>query len=167
MGADIHPLQASVMAWGENGVEGRAIFNAPAQAQEALSKIDGTEFDSGRTLKATMAPEELNIGPETGGGSSGSGSGTTKRTKSGDHVPPSPTGIIPPPPPFAPPPPPGGLMTFPTGAYHPYGAPTPGIMTPPRYAPVKNEKDNLPCNTLFLGNLGEGVLEDELRAVFG
>lgn len=42
-----------------------------------------------------------------------------------------------------------------------------GVGGPPRYAPVKNEKDNAPCNTLFIGNLGENVVEDELRAVFG
>ena len=150
-------VQASVMAWGENGVEGRAIFRTSSQAQDALGKIDGAEFDSGRVLKAIMAPEELNLGLES----------HTKRTKSGEHIPPSPTGIVPPPPPFAPPPPPGGMMTYPTGAFHPYPGPTTAIMTPPRYAPVKNEKDNLPCNTLFIGNLGEGVAEEELRAVFG
>jgi RNA recognition motif-containing protein len=27
-------------------------------------------------------------------------------------------------------------------------------------------KDNPPCNTLFVGNLGEGVDEAELRSIF-
>lgn len=35
------------------------------------------------------------------------------------------------------------------------------------YAPIKNERDNLPCNTLFIGNLGEHVEESELQSVYG
>ena len=34
------------------------------------------------------------------------------------------------------------------------------------YAAVTNTKDNPPCNTLFIGNLGDGVNETELRGVF-
>ncbi|GAQ87881.1 hypothetical protein KFL_003850020 [Klebsormidium nitens] len=34
------------------------------------------------------------------------------------------------------------------------------------YAPVQNTKDNPPCNTLFVGNLSESVLESELRGLF-
>lgn len=29
-----------------------------------------------------------------------------------------------------------------------------------------NTKDNAPCNTLFIGNLGENVIEEELRGLF-
>ena len=32
---------------------------------------------------------------------------------------------------------------------------------------VSNTKDNPPCNTLFVGNLGDGVSEAELRQLFG
>ncbi|OAY82399.1 RNA-binding protein with multiple splicing 2 [Ananas comosus] len=39
---------------------------------------------------------------------------------------------------------------------YPYG----GYPVPP------NTKDNPPCNTLFIGNLGENVIEDELRSLF-
>ena len=31
---------------------------------------------------------------------------------------------------------------------------------------MQNTKDNPPCNTLFIGNLGEAVNENELRALF-
>jgi RNA recognition motif-containing protein len=31
---------------------------------------------------------------------------------------------------------------------------------------VSNTKDNPPCNTLFVGNLGDGVEESELQALF-
>ena len=32
---------------------------------------------------------------------------------------------------------------------------------------VSNTKDNPPCNTLFVGNLGDTVSEPELRQLFG
>ena len=32
---------------------------------------------------------------------------------------------------------------------------------------VSNTKDNPPCNTLFVGNLGDTVSEAELRQLFG
>lgn len=31
---------------------------------------------------------------------------------------------------------------------------------------LQNTKDNPPCNTLFIGNLGENVNEEELRGLF-
>lgn len=60
-------------------------------------------------------------------------------------------------------PPVGGLMPV------PMASPMPLAAFPPAraYAPVKNEKDNPPINTLFIGNLGENVDEAELLAVFG
>jgi RNA recognition motif-containing protein len=35
------------------------------------------------------------------------------------------------------------------------------------YAPVSNTRDNPPCNTLFVGNLGFDVQEADLQALFG
>lgn len=34
------------------------------------------------------------------------------------------------------------------------------------FAPVTNRFDNAPCNTLFIGNLGDGVDENELQSLF-
>ncbi len=39
-------------------------------------------------------------------------------------------------------------------------------LTQPCGAVVSNTKDNPPCNTLFIGNLGDSVSEAELRSVF-
>nr|CAD1840257.1 unnamed protein product [Ananas comosus var. bracteatus] len=64
---------------------------------------------------------------------------------------------------MAPPPP------YPYGGYPvpPVAIPAPAPVPPPSgYAPVQNTKDNPPCNTLFIGNLGENVIEDELRSLF-
>ena len=180
------------MLWGEHGIEGRAIFTTPSDAKAAINKIDSVEFESGRVLKCTMASEELDIGQDF----TPTPVHMTKRSKSAEGLnPTTPTGMVPPPPPFGPPPPPppgaagggggagggagsvggggGGMVPFPS-PFPGYPGTTP-VSSPamlaagptPRYAPVKNEKDNPPCNTLFIGNLGENVVEDELRAVFG
>ncbi|GLU17455.1 hypothetical protein SLE2022_338210 [Rubroshorea leprosula] len=80
--------------------------------------------------------------------------------------------------PFHPPPAPvwgpHGYMA-PTSPYDPYGgypvapvpmpAPAP-VPAPSSYVPVQNIKDNPPCNTLFIGNLGENINEEELRGLF-
>ncbi|KAL8139276.1 hypothetical protein V2J09_005297 [Rumex salicifolius] len=80
---------------------------------------------------------------------------------------------------FHPPPAPAwgphGYMTLPPPPYNPYGGysappvamlpPTP-VPAPSTYVPVQNTKDNPPCNTLFIGNLGESINEDELRGLF-
>ncbi|XP_031376346.1 cell wall integrity protein scw1-like isoform X1 [Punica granatum] len=59
--------------------------------------------------------------------------------------------------------------------YDPYGgnhippipmpAPSP-VPAPVSYLPVQNTKDNPPCNTLFIGKLGENINEEELRGLF-
>ncbi|XP_024030879.1 cell wall integrity protein scw1 isoform X2 [Morus notabilis] len=81
--------------------------------------------------------------------------------------------------PFHPPPPPvwghHGFMAPPPPPYDPYGGypvppmPMPGpapVPAPSSYVPVQNTKDNPPCNTLFIGNLGENINEEELRGLF-
>ncbi|MCO5581211.1 hypothetical protein L7F22_035089 [Adiantum nelumboides] len=45
-------------------------------------------------------------------------------------------------------------------------APVPTALAPSGYAPIQNNKDNPPCNTLFIGNLGESTSETELRGLF-
>ncbi|KAK4802217.1 hypothetical protein SAY86_000420 [Trapa natans] len=68
-----------------------------------------------------------------------------------------------------------GYMTSHPPPYDPYGgyhvppmsmtAPSP-VPAPSSYQPVQNTKDNPPCNTLFIGNLGENINEEELRGLF-
>jgi hypothetical protein len=56
----------------------------------------------------------------------------------------------------------------PYAGYHapPVPMPTPPpIAAPSSYVPVQNIKDNPPCNTLFIGNLGENINEEELRSL--
>lgn len=46
----------------------------------------------------------------------------------------------------------------------PVAAPVPA--GPRAYTSISNTKDNPPCNTLFIGNLGDTVTETELRSIF-
>ena len=43
----------------------------------------------------------------------------------------------------------------------------PAAASPLAYTPVTNTRDNPPCSTLFVGNLGDTVSEAELLALFG
>ncbi|XP_054784793.1 cell wall integrity protein scw1 isoform X1 [Prosopis cineraria] len=78
------------------------------------------------------------------------------------HAPPAPVwgphGYMAPPPPYDPY---GGYPVAPI----PMPAPAP-LPAPSSYVPVQNTKDNPPCNTLFIGNLGENINEEELRGLF-
>ncbi|XP_041000172.1 cell wall integrity protein scw1 [Juglans microcarpa x Juglans regia] len=78
------------------------------------------------------------------------------------HPPPAhiwgPHGFMAPPPPYDPY---GGYPVPPV----PMPAPSP-VPAPNNYVPVQNVKDNPPCNTLFIGNLGENINEEELRGLF-
>ncbi|KAI9084522.1 hypothetical protein K1719_033510 [Acacia pycnantha] len=78
------------------------------------------------------------------------------------HQPPAPVwgphGYMAPPPPYDPY---GGYPVAPI----PMHAPAP-LPSPSSYVPVQNTKDNPPCNTLFIGNLGENINEEELRGLF-
>ena len=48
-----------------------------------------------------------------------------------------------------------------------YQPPPAAVSTGPRaYTSISNTKDNPPCNTLFVGNLGDTVNEAELRGIF-
>ncbi|XP_057967770.1 uncharacterized protein LOC131157548 [Malania oleifera] len=48
----------------------------------------------------------------------------------------------------------------------PMAAPPVPVPAPSSYVPVQNTKDNPPCNTLFIGNLGESINEEELKGLF-
>lgn len=150
------------MNWDNNAPEGRAIFETSIHARDAVLLLDGkVEFDTGKVLSASLANDTLDL----------PGHGQMKRTRTESFpaaVPPvvpqvimtpynavagQTAGMLP----YVPPPP----IAFQTTA-------GPSILSSPRaYAPVKNVKDNPPCNTLFIGNLGDQVDEAELRAVFG
>jgi hypothetical protein len=42
---------------------------------------------------------------------------------------------------------------------------SPMPLRPSNFSPVTNLRDNPPCNTLFIGNLGDNTSEQELRSL--
>jgi hypothetical protein len=40
-------------------------------------------------------------------------------------------------------------------------------LRPASFSPVTNLRDNPPCNTLFIGNLGDNTSEQEIRVLMG
>lgn len=139
--------QASVMISDGVKVAGRAVFDTIAHAGEAVSRIDGALFDSGCVLMAAAAEEDLELELET-----------PRVRGSKENLPPG--AVLASPAPYGPS---GGMLPYPSPFHF---APGPSMMAARSYAPVKNEKDNPPCNTLFIGNLGSDVDEAELQAVF-
>lgn len=154
----------------EEMFEGIVTFETSSDAQEAAARINGIDFDRDTILEAYMGMNGSS--PEKGSGSSSSPvitkqQGTMKehsseamsaKTSLQQPVQSSPGFPIPSSGPSV-----GGLIPMPMASPIPMTA----FPAARAYAPVKNEKDNPPINTLFIGNLGENVDEGELLAVFG
>ncbi|XP_057538771.1 uncharacterized protein LOC130816142 [Amaranthus tricolor] len=156
---------------------GFALFSTPEFAHAAKDALQNVVFDaeSKAVLHTEMAKKNLFV--KRGIVADGNAYDQSKRLRTGGDYSytgyASPSPFHSPPPPvwgphgyMAPPPPPhydayGGYPVAPV----PMPAPTP-TPAPSSYVPVQNTKDNPPCNTLFVGNLGENINEDELRGLF-
>ncbi|PKA52860.1 hypothetical protein AXF42_Ash001841 [Apostasia shenzhenica] len=155
---------------------GFALFSTAQHAVAAKNALQDLVFDAEAksTLHTEMAKKNLFV--KRGVGTDSSSFDQSKRMRTGGDYAhtgyPSPSPFHPPPAPVWAPP---GYMA-PPAPYDPYGgypvtqvaipAPSP-VPAPGVYAPIQNTKDNPPCNTLFVGNLGENVIEEELRGLFG
>ncbi|KAJ4959373.1 hypothetical protein NE237_026484 [Protea cynaroides] len=156
---------------------GFALFSTAQFAMAAKDALQDMVFDaeSNSVLNTEMAKKNLFV--KRGVVTDKSSFDQSKRLRTGGDY--TKTGY-PSPSPFhhAPPAPvwgPQGYMAPPPPPYDPYrGYPVPPVPmptpaplpAPSGYAPVQNMKDNPPCNTLFIGNLGENVIESELRDLF-
>ncbi|RCV30456.1 hypothetical protein SEVIR_6G104300v4 [Setaria viridis] len=154
---------------------GFALFATAHQAVAAKAALQDLVFDAETksALHTEMAKKNLFV--KRGVGTDANAVDQSKRLRTGGDYTHSPYA----PPPFHPPPPAvsmwgtAGYIAAPP-PYNPYAYPVPPVaMTSPSpvpgptaYAPVQNTKDNPPCNTLFIGNLGETVVEEELRSLF-
>ncbi|KAG5016436.1 hypothetical protein JHK82_022094 [Glycine max] len=156
---------------------GFALFSAPHQALTAKDILQDMLFDpdTKSVLHTEMAKKNLFV--KRGIGADAGAFDQSKRLRTaGDYTH---TGYTSPSP-FHPPPPPvwgphGYMAPPPPPPYDPYAGypvapvpmPTPApIAAPSTYVPVQNTKDNPPCNTLFIGNLGENINEEEVRGLF-
>ncbi|GMY38465.1 U1 small nuclear ribonucleoprotein A isoform X1 [Fagus crenata] len=158
---------------------GFALFSAAHLALAAKDALQDMVFDaeSKSVLHTEMAKKNLFV--KRGIVADSSPYDQSKRLRTGGDYThtgyTSPSPFHPPPPPhvwgphgyMAPPPPPppydpyGGYPVPPV----PMPAPTP-VPAPSNFVPVQNAKDNPPCNTLFIGNFGENINEEELRGLF-
>ncbi|KAF3430952.1 hypothetical protein FNV43_RR25682 [Rhamnella rubrinervis] len=156
---------------------GFALFSSAQQALAAKDTLQNMIFDaeSKSVLHTEMAKKNLFV--KRGIVADSSNYDQSKRLRTGgDYTHAGYTS----PSPFHPPPAPvwgapHGYMAPPPPPYDPYGgypvppvpmpAPAP-LPAPSSYVPVQNTKDNPPCNTLFIGNLGENINEEELRGLF-
>ncbi|XP_009384887.2 uncharacterized protein LOC103972311 [Musa acuminata AAA Group] len=156
---------------------GFALFSTAQHAMAAKDALQDLEFDveMKSALHTEMAKKNLFV--KRGVASESSSIDQSKRLRTGGDY--THAGYAAPP--FHPQPTPvwgnpgGYIAPHPPPPYDPYGGyqvPQVAMTTPPplpassRYAPVQNNKDNPPCNTLFIGNLGENVNEEEVRGLF-
>ncbi|KAL3007898.1 hypothetical protein AAZX31_07G003000 [Glycine max] len=159
---------------------GFALFSAPHQALAAKDILQDMLFDpdTKSVLHTEMAKKNLFVKRGIGAADAGGAFDQSKRLRTaGDYTHSgytSPSPFHPPPPPvwgphgyMAPPPPPPPYDPYAGYPVAPVPMPTPApIPAPSTYVPVQNTKDNPPCNTLFIGNLGENINEEEVRGLF-
>ncbi|CAG7889644.1 unnamed protein product [Brassica rapa] len=155
---------------------GFALFSTAQFALAARDALQHLVFDaeSKSVLHAEMAKKNLFVKRGIVGDSNAYDQSKRLRTGGGDC-----THSVYSPSPFHPPPPqvwgpPHGYLSPAAPPYDPYGGyhappvpmpPSAPIAAPSSYVPVQNVKDNPPCNTLFIGNLGENINEEELRSL--
>nr|XP_043617298.1 LOW QUALITY PROTEIN: cell wall integrity protein scw1 [Erigeron canadensis] len=155
---------------------GFALFSSPHFAVAARDALQDLLFDadSNSVLHTEMAKKNLFVKRGiVADPNSASSFDQSKRMRTGGDYTFSP---FHPPPVWAP----HGYMAPPPPPYDPYAGypvsqvpmappplpPPPVVPAPSTYMPVQNTKDNPPCNTLFIGNLGEKINEEELRGIF-
>ncbi|KAK9820013.1 hypothetical protein WJX72_005117 [[Myrmecia] bisecta] len=138
--------EASQMHWKNGQAQGFALFQAGAAARSALDSIHNLVFDEGVVLRCELAHKNMYIKDDP----------AVKRGRHEYNGYPAPAAAGA----YAAPGAPAAAASY----YPPAAAAAPA--GPRGYAPVSNTKDNPPCNTLFIGNLGDTVSEVELRGIF-
>ncbi|KAK9811958.1 hypothetical protein WJX73_003005 [Symbiochloris irregularis] len=140
--------EASQMHWKNGQAQGFALFSNGATARTAIDSSHNLTFDETTTLRCELARKNMYIKDDQ----------AAKRGRYGAEPQAAPyTAYAPNPAPQQP-------------AYYqpsPVAAPAAMPAGPRAYTNVSNTKDNPPCNTLFIGNLGDTVSESELRNIFG
>jgi len=130
--------QASQMNWKQGQAQGFALFDTGATAVAAVNMIAHIQFDEASVLRAEMARKNMFFKDDHG-------PGAAKRPRFAGSFPAS-----------APP----------ATTYVASGATNVQPVQPKGFAEVTNIGDNPPCSTLFVGNLGDDVVEAELHGLF-
>eukprot|EP00882_Tetradesmus_deserticola_P001944 GHRQ01002083.1.p1 GENE.GHRQ01002083.1~~GHRQ01002083.1.p1 ORF type:complete len:353 (+),score=75.41 GHRQ01002083.1:1000-2058(+) len=164
--------EASQMNWKTGGPQGFALFSSAAYARAVVEMLSGLQFDDGVVVRAEMAHKNMFIKPEDP---------SVKRASRGSPTLMGPAAIMAPVatqmsgsslggPPLSPANP--AFLAAAAAAAAATGSPAhmPGMLSPlplrpATFSPVTNLRDNPPCNTLFIGNLGDNTSEQELRTL--
>ncbi|KAI8464985.1 MAG: hypothetical protein J3K34DRAFT_388206 [Monoraphidium minutum] len=172
--------EACQMNWKTGQPQGFALFSSPAAARFAVDLVSGSQFDEAVMLRAEMARKNMYLKLDD--------PSVKRSSRPSPLMPPAlmPVAATVPMSPQAPGPhgPHGALGALshaavgPPGAAaalfaSPLGSPTGmlplhhlgGPLRPQGFSPVTNLRDNPPCNTLFIGNLGDNISDTELRAL--
>ncbi|DBA88120.1 hypothetical protein WJX79_004687 [Trebouxia sp. C0005] len=140
--------EASQMHHKNGMAQGFALFQNGAAARAAVDSLHNMVFCEGAVLRCEVARKNMYLKEDT----------ASKRGKY-EHPPAAYPGYPPAAAPGAAPYyPPAGAAAAPAAA---------AAAANRQYVSVSNTKDNPPCNTLFVGNLGDTVSEAELRQLFG
>lgn len=129
--------EASQMNWKHGQAQGFALFANAAHARAAIDAISQLCFDDSAILRAEMAHKNMYLKDDP----------ASKRPRLNPAAPTAFSGPAP------------------TPYQHAPVIPSP--VRPQGYAAITNSKDNPPCNTLFIGNLGDTVSDAELKGLFG
>lgn len=130
---------ASQMNWKNGQAQGFALFDTVAGARAAVEIVGQIRFDENAVLRCEMAHKNMFLKDDP----------LVKKTRLTGSLPMSP------------------LDTHSAYIGSAFAQPAATPMPPQGFAPVMNIRDNPPCNTLFVGNLGDNVNEAELRSLFG
>ncbi|KAF6258766.1 hypothetical protein COO60DRAFT_1691111 [Scenedesmus sp. NREL 46B-D3] len=165
--------EASQMNWKTGGPQGFALFSSAAYARAVVEMLSGLQFDDGVVVRAEMAHKNMFIKPEDP---------SVKRASRSSPTLMGPAAIMAPVatqmsgsslggPPLSPANP-AFLAAAAAAAAATTGSPVhmPNVLSamplrPANFSPVTNLRDNPPCNTLFIGNLGDNTSEQELRTL--
>ncbi|KAH7434789.1 hypothetical protein KP509_06G034500 [Ceratopteris richardii] len=159
---------------------GFALFTSAAAAMAAKDALQNLMFDyeTNSVLRAEMAKKNLFVKRGvTGTGAVAQAFDQSKRLRTAGNYTPShyappgaygaptpaswvPQSYVPPGAPYDP------YASYSMPSLQPVARPVVTPVAPAGYMPMQNIKDNPPCNTLFVGNLGENTSETELRGIF-
>lgn len=140
--------EASQMNWKNDQAQGFALFATGALARSACDAITQLCFDEASVLRCEMARKNMYIKDDP----------AIKRPRTSAYSSGPAIGAM------------GGNGPMAGGMPPSYSSRPPsmhGAGAGRSSGPVSSAEDNPPCNTLYIGNLGDAVSEAELKAVFG
>lgn len=157
--------EACQLSWGTGAPQGFALFKCNLDAASAVERLAGHQVEVGAVLRAELAHKNLVIKkdvPTVNGNSQLTLLGNIQ-ARTDALVLPNPGLGLPFTNMFHTPAQPIMTHTGYTTVATPSGlAGSPSLM-PQHWRPLSNARDNVPCNTLFIGNLGESTREEELH----